>query len=62
MPFLTSSLDVPENLMHLAFPVENMERFRQEMAGKGVEVDPDGERMSWVLDPDGYEWEMIERR
>jgi catechol 2,3-dioxygenase-like lactoylglutathione lyase family enzyme len=62
MPFLTSSLEVPENLMHLAFPVPDMQRFRQEMAAKGVEADPDGDRMSWVLDPDGYEWEMIERR
>ncbi|MGH2353980.1 MAG: VOC family protein [Chloroflexota bacterium] len=62
MPFLTSKLEIPENLMHLAFPVASMPRFREEMAAKGVDVDPDGERMSWVLDPDGYEWEMIERR
>ena len=62
MPFLTSELSIPENLMHLAFPVDDMERFRREMSAKGVGVDPDGDRMSWVLDPDGYEWEMIARR
>jgi lactoylglutathione lyase len=62
MPFLASELSIPENLMHLAFPVPNMVRFREEMKAKGIEADPDGERMSWVLDPDGYELEMIERR
>jgi catechol 2,3-dioxygenase-like lactoylglutathione lyase family enzyme len=53
---------IPENLMHIALPVADMRQFREEMAGKGVDVDPDGDRMSWVLDPDGYELEMIERR
>jgi len=48
--------------MHIALPVPDMGRFREEMAGQGVDVDPDGDRMSWVLDPDGYELEMIERR
>ena len=62
MPFLASELSIPENLMHLAFPVPDMVRFREEMKASGIDVDPDGERMSWVLDPDGYELEMIERR
>ena len=56
------SLSIPENLMHIALPVPDMVRFREEMKARGIDVDPDGERMSWVLDPDGYELEMIERR
>ena len=56
------ALSIPENLMHIALPVPDMVRFREEMKPAGVDVDPDGERMSWVLDPDGYELEMIERR
>jgi catechol 2,3-dioxygenase-like lactoylglutathione lyase family enzyme len=56
------ALSIPENLMHIALPVPDMVRFREEMKSRGVDVDPDGERMSWVLDPDGYELEMIERR
>ncbi len=61
-PSADGPLGIPENLMHMAFPVSDMNRFRQEMTQRGVDVDPDGERMSWVLDPDGYELEMIERR
>lgn len=56
------AVSIPENLMHIALPVPDMPRFRQEMTARGVAVDPDGDRMSWVLDPDGYELEMIERR
>jgi lactoylglutathione lyase len=62
MPFLTSKVEIPENLMHIALPVPDMQAFRDEMKQRGVAVDPDGERMSWVLDPDGYELEIIERR
>jgi catechol 2,3-dioxygenase-like lactoylglutathione lyase family enzyme len=54
-------VSIPENLMHIALPVPDMARFREEMTARGVGVDPDGDRMSWVLDPDGYELEMIER-
>ncbi|MDQ3700929.1 MAG: VOC family protein [Chloroflexota bacterium] len=61
-PASSGPLGIPENLMHMAFPVPDMNRFREEMKQKGVGVDPDGDRMSWVLDPDGYELEMIERR
>jgi lactoylglutathione lyase len=56
------ALSIPENLMHIALPVPDMVRFREEMKARGIDVDPDGERMSWVLDPDGYELDMIERR
>jgi lactoylglutathione lyase len=61
-PTIPGEVAIPENLMHMAFPVPDMQRFRQEMAARGVSVEPDGERMSWILDPNGYEMEMIERR
>jgi catechol 2,3-dioxygenase-like lactoylglutathione lyase family enzyme len=62
MPFAPPMPRIPENLMHIALPVPDMQQFRQEMQAKGVPVEPDGDRMSWVTDPDGYELEIIERR
>ncbi len=62
MPFLPTLPRIPENLMHIALPVPDMQQFREEMQAKGVPVEPDGDRMSWVADPDGYELEIIERR
>jgi hypothetical protein len=35
--------------------------FRELMAQRGVRLEPEGERMAWVLDPDGYELEIVER-
>lgn len=61
MPFLETPVKVPEDLMHMAFPVPNMGGFIEEMRRRGVQVDPDSPRMSWVADPDGYELEIIER-
>ena len=62
MPFAQPMRRIPENLMHIALPVPDMQQFRKDMEAKGVAVDPDGDRMSWVVDPDGYELEIIERR
>ncbi len=62
MPFLTSKIEVPENLMHMAFPVPDMSGFVETMTERGLTIEPDGPRMSWLADPDGYELEMIERR
>ncbi len=62
MPSAPPMPRIPENLMHIALPVPDMQQFRQEMQAKGVPVEPDGDRMSWVTDPDGYELEIIERR
>jgi lactoylglutathione lyase len=63
MPFLTTPVRVPEDLMHMAFPMEDKARFRQEMEARGVRVDDDpSPRLLWVYDPDGYELEMVERR
>jgi len=52
---------VPEDLMHMAFPVPDMAEFRRQMASRGVRFEADG-RLTWVYDPDGYELEMVERR
>lgn len=62
MPFLASKVEIPENLMHIALPVPDMKQFVQDMKARGITADPDGERMAWVLDPQGYEMEIIERR
>ena len=62
MPFAQPMPRIPENLMHIALPVPDMPQFRREMQAKGVPVEPDGDRMAWVTDPDGYELEIIERR
>lgn len=62
MPFLTSKIEIPEDLMHMAFPVESMQRWIPDMRARGLKVDEDSPRMSWLADPDGYELEMIERR
>lgn len=62
MPFLNSKVTVPEDLMHIALPVDNMAAWIPEMRSRGLTVDEDSPRMSWLYDPDGYELEMIERR
>jgi lactoylglutathione lyase len=62
MPFLASEVKVPEDLMHMAFPVANTPTFIQTMRDRGYHVDEDSPRMSWLYDPDGYELEMIERQ
>lgn len=62
MPFLSDMPRIPEDLMHLAFPVDEMQSWVPDMRQRGFKVDEDGPRMSWLTDPDGYELEMIERR
>ncbi len=62
MPFLSAMPRIPEDLMHLAFPVDEMQSWVPDMRQRGLTVDEDGPRMSWLTDPDGYELEMIERR
>jgi catechol 2,3-dioxygenase-like lactoylglutathione lyase family enzyme len=63
MPFLTTPVQVPEDLMHMAFPMASKDEFRQQMQAHGVRVDDDpSPRLLWVYDPDGYELEMVERR
>jgi lactoylglutathione lyase len=62
MPFLAPMPRIPEDLMHLAFPVPDMQRWIPDMRQRGFTVDEDNAHMSWLTDPDGYELEMIERR
>jgi lactoylglutathione lyase len=62
MPFLNPMPRIPEDLMHLAFPVDNMASWIPDMRSRGFTVDEDNPRMSWMADPDGYELEMIETR
>lgn len=62
MPFLSAMPRIPEDLMHLAFPVDQMQSWVPDMRQRGLSVDEDGPRMAWLTDPDGYELEMIERR
>jgi lactoylglutathione lyase len=62
MPFLDPMPKIPEDLMHLAFPVDNMAAWAPDMKSRGFNVDQESPRMSWLTDPDGYELEMIERR
>jgi lactoylglutathione lyase len=62
MSFLAPLPRIPEDLMHLAFPVPDMQAWIPDMRGRGYQVDEDSPRMSWLYDPDGYELEMIERR
>jgi hypothetical protein len=62
MPFLPPMKRIPEDMMHFAFPVEDMPSWIPDMRSRGYNVDEDGPRMSWLADPDGYELEMIGRR
>lgn len=62
MPFLAQMPRIPEDLMHLAFPVDEMQSWIPDMRSRGYKVDEDSPRMSWLTDPDGYELEMIETR
>jgi len=62
MPFLDPMPGIPEDLMHLAFPVGDMESWAPDMSKRGYKVDQESPRMAWLADPDGYELEMIARR
>ena len=64
LPFLEPHFSVPDDLMHLAFPVDDMPTLYHDWQSNGVvitEGKPDG-GMIFAADPDGYELEMIARR
>lgn len=56
---------LPEDIFHLAFRVENMEQALATMRADGVKVteEPSGRRdggqMAFIEDPDGYEIELL---
>ena len=58
---------VQEDLVHLAFEVENLDQTLQALAAKGVKVTDgptqtsSGSRFIFIDAPDGYEIELIER-
>jgi lactoylglutathione lyase len=58
---------VQEDLVHLAFEVENLDQTIQELQGKGVAItdgptqSSSGSRFIFIDAPDGYEIELIQR-
>lgn len=58
---------VQEDLVHLAFQVENLDNAVRDLAGRGVKVTDgptrtsSGSRFIFIDAPDGYEIELIER-
>jgi len=58
---------VQEDLVHLAFEVDDIDRTVQELTGKGVKITDgptrtsSGSRFIFIDAPDGYEVELIER-
>lgn len=51
------SLD--EDIFHLAFSVPNMQAALERFRAAGVPVTEEGEHISFLADPDGYEVELI---
>jgi lactoylglutathione lyase len=58
---------VQEDLVHLAFQVENLDETMRELSAKGVKItdgptqSSSGSRFIFIDAPDGYEIELIER-
>lgn len=63
-------LRVPEDLMHIAISVPDLIAFCDELEKKGLEIwpsnwretFPNGHKMAFLTDPDGYEVELLEGR
>ncbi|MFL2541856.1 MAG: VOC family protein [Candidatus Latescibacterota bacterium] len=61
-------LVVPEDLMHIAIAVPDLIAFCDELEKKGLEIwpgdwresFPNGRKMAFIDDPDGYEIELLE--
>ena len=61
-------LVVPEDLMHIAISVPDLIAFCDELENKGLEIwpgdwresFPNGRKMAFIDDPDGYEIELLE--
>lgn len=62
-------LNVPEDLMHLALAVPDLIALCDELEKKEIEIwpgdwretFPEGQKMAFIDDPDGYEIELLER-
>ena len=62
------NLTVPEDLMHIAISVPDLIAFCDELENKGIEIwpgewretFPNGRKMAFIDDPDGYEIELLE--
>ena len=60
-------VNVQEDLVHLAFQVENLDETMRELSAKGVKItdgptqSSSGSRFIFIDAPDGYEIELIER-
>jgi lactoylglutathione lyase len=61
------AVDLGTGINHLVIQVESLEATRADLAGKGIVTEPlelpggtDGPRTSWVTDPDGYRFELVE--
>ena len=58
---------VQEDLVHLAFEVDNLDRTIEALTAKGIRItdgptrSSSGSRFIFIGDPDGYEVELIER-
>jgi lactoylglutathione lyase len=63
----SGTVEVPEDLVHLAFEVENLDRTMAELKAKGIAitdgptVSSSGSRFCFIDAPDRYEIELIER-
>lgn len=63
-------LNVPEDLMHIAIGVPDLIAFCDGLEKKGIEIwpsdwretFPQGRKMAFITDPDGYEVELLERK
>ena len=63
-------LNVPEDLMHLAVGVPDLIACCDKLESEGVEIwpgdwrekFPEGRKMAFIDDPDGYEIELLERQ
>ncbi len=61
-------LNVPEDLMHIAISVPDLIAYCEELEQNGVEIwpgdwqetFPNGRKMAFIDDPDGYEIELLE--
>lgn len=65
------SVNVPEDLMHTCVGVDNIIEYCDKLEKAGMEIwpeawrdlfsKPDGNKMAFVTDPDGYEVEILEK-